>query len=148
MNNSSSRTPLTPLQRETLERSLETKFGKAAKHYLDASASQVKPDVARRLAEARRMALVQMNTRPAHHSVSMNGTLAQAGGWSDRVTDPTFWGAGLLVALALALYGGMQWDQNKRAQDAAEADIEILGSDVPMDAYFDKGFKTWVKQGQ
>jgi Protein of unknown function (DUF3619) len=28
--------------------------------------------------------------------------------------------------------------------DAAEADTEILASDVPMDAYFDKGFKTFL----
>jgi hypothetical protein len=135
------RTPLTSAQRDALE----AKIGKAAKLYLDARASQLQPNVTRRLSEARRMALVQMNARPAHATVSnRGGTLAQAGGFSDRITDPTFWGAGLLVAMLMAMYAGMHWDQNRRAMDAAEADTEILASDVPMDAYFDKGFKTFL----
>ena len=139
--NTPSRTSLPPAERDALE----AKIGAAAKHYLDARASQLSPAVSRRLSEGRRLALVQMNARPAQTAVlNRGGTLAQAGGFSDRITDPTFWGAGLLVAIALALYGGMHWDQNKRAADAAEADMEILSSDVPMDVYFDKGFKTWL----
>jgi Protein of unknown function (DUF3619) len=137
----SSRTALTSAQRDALE----AKFGKAAKLYLDARTSQLQPNVTRRLSEARRMALVQMNARPAQATVSnRGGTLAQAGGFSDRITDPTFWGAGLLVAMLMAMYAGMHWDQHRRAMDAAEADTEILASDVPMDAYFDKGFKTFL----
>ncbi len=138
---SSSRSTLTPAQYDALE----AKIGKAAKLYLDARASQLQPNITRRLSEARRMALVQMNARPAQTAVvNRGGTLAQAGGFSDRITDPTFWGAGLLVAMAMAMYAGMHWDQNSRAADAAEADMEILSSDVPMDVYFDKGFKTFL----
>ena len=140
----SSRTPLSSTQRDALE----AKIGQATKLYLDARASQLSPTLARRLSESRRLALVQMNARPAQTTVvNRGGTLAQSGGFTDHITDPTFWGAGLLVAMALAMYGGVHWDQNRRAADAAEADMEILSSDVPMDVYFDKGFKTWLTSG-
>jgi hypothetical protein len=126
---------------------LEAKLGRAAKLYLDASASKLSPNVSRRLQEARRAALVAMNSRTAAHNVAVGGgTLARTG--NEQANTPLLWGASLLAALALAVYAGMQWDQNVRAHEAAEADLEILASDVPMDAYFDKGFKSYLSQNR
>jgi hypothetical protein len=133
--------PLTPDQ--------ESAVARATKLYLDASTRTVKPEVAQRLAEARRHVLAQMNARAAGGSVAVGGgALAQHPDFTSRLSDPTFWGAGLLVAIALAIYGGLHWDMNRKASEAAEADTEILASELPMDAYFDKGFKAWVQKEQ
>ncbi len=127
----------------------EGAVARAAKLYLDASARTMKPDVAQRLAESRRHVLAQMNARTAGGPVAVGGgALAQHADSSSRLSDPTFWGAGLLVAIALAIYGGLHWDMSRKATEAAEADVEILASDLPMDAYFDKGFKAWVQKEQ
>jgi hypothetical protein len=116
--------------------------------YQDASTSKLSPNISRRLQDARRAALVAMNSRTAAETVAVGGgTLARTAGRDGDVSGtPMFWGAALLAALALALYAGAAWDQNRRAAEAAEADLEILASDVPMDAYFDKGFKSFVDQ--
>lgn len=135
--------PLAKLERRL---QLEDQFGRAVKLYLDASASRLSPDTSRRLQDARRAALVAMNTHRAGDALSVGG-----GSLAHRATQADgnaswMWGASLFAALALALYAGWQWDQNRRAAEAAEADIAILASDVPMDAFFDKGFKVFVTQ--
>ncbi len=128
---------------------IEHAIGRAAKLYLDASAAKLSPEVSARLTAGRRAALVAMNSRSAAETVQLGGgTLARTPDSADTIGSPTFWGASVLVALALALYAGAQWDQDRRASEAAEADMEILAGDVPMDAYFDKGFKSWVVQGK
>lgn len=137
--------PLT-LAKQARKTQLEDKLGRAAKLYLDASASKLSPTIGRRLHEARRAALVAMNSRSAAETVSVGGALARSAG--DSSSYPRVWGAALLIGLALALYAGTAWDQHIRASEAAEADLEILASDVPMDVYFDKGFKSFVIQSK
>lgn len=142
-------TPQSTLAKEQRRAQIEAKIGRAAKIYLDASVSKLSPDLSRRLMDARRAALVAMNSRSAAETVAVGGgALARTPESADTVGSPLFWGASVLVGLALAIYAGVQWDQSSKAADAAEADIEILASDVPMDAFFDKGFKSWVSQSK
>src|SRR5436190_20400190 len=51
--------------------------------------------------------------------------------------------AALLVAGLVAIYSG-QLDQ--RAAEVEELDALLLTDDLPIDAYLDRGFETWLKK--
>ena len=98
-----------------------------------------KPDVAQRLAQARKRALERHRAEPA---------LA----WADNVTGSTGWAGlalrvlvplALLIACAGALY---TWQQNQRAAEIEEVDALLLTDDLPIDAYLDRGFQNWLKK--
>ena len=61
------------------------------------------------------------------------------GGFSLRLLLPT----ALLVAGLIAIYG---WQQEQRAADIEEIDAQLLTDDLPIDAYLDRGFETWLKK--
>ena len=49
----------------------------------------------------------------------------------------------LLVAGLVAIYS---WQQDQRAADVEELDAQLLADDLPIDAYLDRGFETWLKK--
>ncbi|MBL8309692.1 MAG: DUF3619 family protein [Burkholderiales bacterium] len=124
------------------------RVGKALRPYLDASAQNIKPGVAYRLAEARRAAIASLDAQAASSTGVSGGTLALAGGWRTRVNDWRFWATGLFVAGAIAVYGYQQWSDNQAARDAADVDVMLLADDVPVDALLDKGFSHFLKEDQ
>ena len=54
-----------------------------------------------------------------------------------------FW-LGVLVAIAAAI-GYQQWQAYQQLRDIEETDAAILSSDLPIDAYLDRGFQNWLK---
>ena len=52
-------------------------------------------------------------------------------------------GFGILVIAATA-FGYQQWQLYQQTREIAEIDVEILTSDLPIDAYVDRGFQTWL----
>ena len=67
------------------------------------------------------------------------GGFGGAGGFSLRLALA----AALLVAGLVAIYSG-QLDQ--RAAEVEELDALLLADDLPIDAYLDRGFETWLKK--
>ena len=61
------------------------------------------------------------------------------GGFSVRLLLPS----ALLVAGLIAIYS---WQQEQRATDIEELDAQLLADDLPIDAYLDRGFETWLKK--
>jgi hypothetical protein len=49
-----------------------------------------------------------------------------------------------VLALAAAAFGYHQWTIWSAAQEKAEVDVELLSSDLPFDAYLDRGFQNWL----
>ena len=102
--------------------------------------------IAERLRAARERALERR--RIAHEPVLawMRGTeggviggFGGMGGFSLRLALATT----LLVAGLVAIYSG-QLDQ--RAAEVEELDALLLTDDLPIDAYLDRGFETWLKK--
>ena len=124
------------------------RVGKALRPYLDASAQNIKPGIAYRLAEARRAAIASLDAQTASSTVSSGATLALAGGSDRRITDWRFWGTGLIVAALLSTYGYQQWDEVRTARDTADVDVMLLADDVPVDALLDKGFSHFLRDDQ
>ena len=124
------------------------RVGKAMRPYLDASAQNIKPGIAYRLAEVRRTAVASLDAETATNTVASGSALAMAGGIGRRVTDWRFWGTGLIVAALLATYGYQQWDEMVTARNTADVDVMLLADDVPVDALLDKGFSHFLRDDQ
>ena len=118
----------------------EMQFGHRIRQLLT-QGTQVRPDVARRLAAARMRALEHQRAEVTRLAWADN-IVGRMGGWSGfalRVLLPI----ALLVGSGAALYG---WQQNRLAAEVEEIDAQLLTDDLPIDAYLDRGFQNWLKK--
>jgi len=67
------------------------------------------------------------------------GSFGGVGGFALRALLP----AAILVAGLVVIYG---WQKDQRAADIEELDAQLLTDDLPIDAYLDRGFETWLKK--
>jgi Protein of unknown function (DUF3619) len=102
---------------------------------------RVRPEIAQRLELAREQALARQ--RPERAAL-----LA----WADNVVGDVGWGGlALRVLLPLAVLVGSgatiyTWQQNQRQAEMEELDSQLLTDDLPIDAYLDRGFQSWLKK--
>ncbi len=119
--------------------------GKLVRH-LDRGIAQLKPGIAYRLKEARACAMAALSGQAADRSVF---ALAEAGGRGYRGGHGHWRGAVRWLAAALLVAGiGLGWQQwyaAEQVQEYADIDSQILASDLPIDAYLDRGFQNWLK---
>jgi hypothetical protein len=119
----------------------ETEFGNRIREILDQGAP-LDPRIARRLAAARRAALERQRPEPAPAWKWADNVLGRIEGWgglSLRILAPL----ALLVAGAVAVYA---WQQNQRLAELEEIDAQLLSDELPIDAYLDRGFQSWLKK--
>jgi len=72
--------------------------------------------------------------------------------WADNLTGRD--GSGslvsrLLLPMVLLIFGLLAiytWQQSQVVQEIEEIDAAVLTSDLPLDAYLDKGFDAWLKR--
>jgi len=119
----------------------EMQFGHRIRHLLN-QGTQVKPQIAERLAKARALALERQRAGPAPALAWADNTVGRVGGWGGlalRVLVPL----AMLVAGAVAIYA---WQQSQRAAELEEIDAQLLTDDLPIDAYLDRGFQNWLRK--
>jgi len=110
---------------------------------LDRSTRDMDSRTVMRLAAARGQALAEFRTTP-ELQLTWAGQLA-----SRIIGGPT---TGLRYALPLAililgLIGIVYWQTgNGRPNELADLDARLLTDDLPIDAYLDKGFDSWLKR--
>jgi hypothetical protein len=122
-------------------------FSKKIVTYLDAAAGNVRPGIGYRLQLARQEALARLadparatELRVAHagNGAAMRTVSSGHGFWaSGRV----WLGIALLVA---AVFGVQQWQAYQQLREIEETDAALLSSDLPIDAYLDRGFQNWL----
>ena len=121
----------------------EREFGYKIKQQLDRTLDLDAPTLAR-LKAARTQALArQRSTEPAF-------VLAWADAIVGRVSgNPASASIALAgAALILALVGIQYWQQTPSVEEIEELDAAILTGDLPINAYLDKSFDTWLKRSQ
>ena len=123
----------------------EIKFANKVRQALN-EGSRVDAHIAERLRAARERAIA--NRKPEREpalawarstAAGVIGGFGGFGGFSVRLLLPT----ALLVAGLVAIYS---WQQDQRAADVEELDAQLLADDLPIDAYLDRGFETWLKK--
>ncbi len=105
---------------------------------LDINAGQ-----AERLRAARERALLlQRTSQPALVMVFSDRLVAAMGGGRGFVSQM----AVTILFLAFGAVGISYWNVNQQAADIEEIDAALLTSELPIDAYLDKGFDAWLKR--
>jgi len=122
-------------------------FAKKIATYLDRGAADLKAGTAYRLQLARSKALERLadphrvaQTRLELAGAAGTGTMGGSRGFR---ASTRYW-VGILVVL-VALFGFQQWQAYQQLRDIEETDAAILSSDLPIDAYLDRGFQNWLK---
>ena len=123
----------------------ESQFAKKLTAHLDRGAASLRSGTLYRLQQARAAALAGVNR--AHATGPELVTAAAGGGSGERPGlrgTPVRWlGAALLVA-ALG-FGFQQWHSAQQVREFEELDLHLLASDLPIDAYLDRGFQNWLR---
>ena len=123
-------------------------FAKKITTYLDRDAAELKAGTAYRLQLARAAALARLDEPRRATGLRLAG--AHAGGGSGTVGgNRSLWASGRLwvgiAVIAAAGFGFQQWQAYQQIRDIEETDAAILSSDLPIDAYLDRGFQNWLK---
>ena len=121
-------------------------FAKKIATYLDRGTADLKAGTAYRLQLARSKALEHL--ADPHRVAAPRLELAGAAGTGTMGSrgfraSARYW-VGILVVL-VALFGFQQWQAYQQLRDIEETDAAILSSDLPIDAYLDRGFQNWLK---
>lgn len=122
----------------------EHELAKKLVQYLDYGVDHLEPGVRERLAAARRSALSRYREKPA----TVLG-LAWAGQAAHWLTEHRAHSARLLIAaamLVLVTAGVIYWQSAGPANGLTDIDLNLLTDELPINAYLDKGFDSWLKR--
>ena len=108
--------------------------------HLDFGVERLDPVVRERLASARQAALARYRGKP---EPVLGLAWATLGGGGQRAQ-----GARYLVAIAALLVGltGVVYWHTLAPSDFADVDVNLLTDDLPINAYLDQGFDSWLKR--
>ena len=125
----------------------QTETAKKITAYLDKGTAQLKAGTAYKLQAARQVALDAV--RLPQNSAEL--ALADSRGGSQGGGRPLLGDARLWIGMLL-LVGGVLFFQNwqiaQQTRDIEETDAALLTSELPIEAYLDRGFQNWLKQPQ
>jgi hypothetical protein len=124
----------------------ERDFAKKITTYLDRGTAELKAGTAYKLQLARQAALARLTDpqREARSQLALAGAGRGTVGGGPGLRIGTRVGLGILLVLA-AMFGYQQWQAYQQLGDIADTDAAILSSDLPIDAYLDRGFQNWLK---
>jgi hypothetical protein len=117
--------------------------GKIVRH-LNEGADNLDRKTSERLLGARKSAL----SYPRKHSAPV-WSVAWAGNVLSRFTDRHVLGVRYMIPLMVLVVGLtsiLYWKNVPVNNDIAEIEIELLTGDLPINAYLDRGFDSWLKR--
>lgn len=123
----------------------DDELGVRISRLLDEGAGDVAPGTRERLAVARRMALA----RHEELRVASRGWVPALAGSFSRITEQSVLGVRYLVplaALVLGLMGVVYVHTGTVLTDIADIDVGLLTDELPINAYLDQDFDSWLKR--
>ncbi len=111
--------------------------------HLDHGAERLDPGTRERLAAARKLAMSRYRERPEPawgFAWAMNA-IGQRG---EQRTHATRYLA--VVTLFLVLIGFGYWQTMAPGNDFSDVDVNLLTDELPINAYLDNGFDSWLKR--
>ena len=127
----------------------QDEFARKIKAYLDTGAAELRAGTAYKLQQARVKALARIGEpAPVAESRLVQALVGGGGGGGGGGLRKGMWlGFGILL-IAASVFGYQQWQIYQQTRELAELDLQILTSDLPIDAYVDRGFQTWLTSYQ
>ena len=125
----------------------EREIAKKLTGYLDQGIAGLKSGIAYRLQRAREEALARGSEPRRVAELALagpgGGTL---GGRRHLLTDARIW-IGVLLVVGSVLYF-QYWQSMQQVREIAETDAAILSSELPIEAYLDRGFQDWLTRSE
>lgn len=116
----------------------ERELGLLVRHQLNASLNELSKSHTERLFAARQAAL---NRYPARQAELSLATLGRDGlVWCEEKLRPFIYAS----ALVLTLLAGNQMLDQQREADLEDIDTALLSDELPIGAYLDQGFQSWL----
>jgi hypothetical protein len=116
--------------------------------YLNQGADRLKPGIAYRLQLARERALAE--AAEPQRAAELALSAAGGGAWRDRrrhlLADVRIWISVLLLVGGVVYF--QYWQSMQQVREIAETDEAILSSELPIEAYLDRGFQNWLKSSE
>ena len=119
--------------------------------FLDHGTDSMRAGTAYRLQLARQAALERMQAPEPVTEGQLAGAFAgqgsaRGGGGRGFWASGKLWlGIALIVATGVGYHSYQSWQIQQQTNDLVETDAEILTSDLPIDAYLDRGFQNRLK---
>ncbi|HEX8010609.1 MAG TPA: DUF3619 family protein [Casimicrobiaceae bacterium] len=126
----------------------EHEIAKKITGYLDRGTAELKAGTAYKLQLARQEALARLSEpqRASELVLAGAGGATLGGGGRRFFADVRIWiGVLLLVGGVLSV---QYWRSVQQARDIEETDAAILSSELPIEAYLDRGFQAWLKSSE
>lgn len=127
-------------------------FAYKIRHALNENLDHLPQSATDRLAAARKLAVSRKKKESALRALFVRPILSAQGGSSESGSE---WGSRMawlggmgfavpVIVVALGLAGIYQFEQQRRISDTAEIDAEMLADELPISAYLDQGFNTFL----
>ena len=113
--------------------------------YLDHGAARLKAGTLYRLQLARQAALARLEDPRRASELGLAGAGGTLGP-RRTLADLRIWLGILLIVGGIVSY--QYWQTVQQAHDVEETDAAILSSDLPIEAYLDRGFQAWLKHSE
>lgn len=124
----------------------EIETAKKITAYLDSGTAQLKAGTAYKLQLARQAALAGASGPERSSELALAGG---QGGQSFGGGRPLLSNARLWIGIVLIVGGFVafqNWQAAQQTRDIEDTDAALLTSDLPIEAYLDRGFQNWLKQ--
>ncbi|HEX6137895.1 MAG TPA: DUF3619 family protein [Casimicrobiaceae bacterium] len=123
----------------------ESEFARKVARYLDRGADDLRSGTLYRLQQARAAAMAGLAaSRAAGTELATAGAGGVSTGGARPWAGPARWFA-LALLVAGAGFGYQQWHAVQQVREFEELDLHLLASDLPIDAYLDRGFQNWLR---
>lgn len=118
----------------------EQDFAHKVRHYLNLGTERIERKTADRLFHGRQDALAHQKIPSARLGLAGVGSIH-----FDSVL-PYARAIVALIGLSLAVFAADYWNSYQQALEYEEIDSALLADDLPINAYLDRGFHTWLDQ--
>jgi hypothetical protein len=120
----------------------ESEVARKVTRYLDRGVADLPAGTLYRLQQARAAALAAIPEREHERELAAAGVPAY--GRTVRRPSAIRW-LGLALLVAAAGFGYHQWQTVQQVHEFEDIDMHLLASDLPIDAYLDRGFQNWLR---
>jgi hypothetical protein len=124
----------------------QTETAKKITAYLDQGTAQLKAGTAYKLQLARQAALAAADPQHSSELALADGRGGSHGGGRPLFADVRLW-LGILLIVG-GFIGFQTWQTAQVQRDIEETDAALLTSELPIEAYLDRGFQNWLQQSQ
>src|ERR1700688_3869441 len=125
----------------------QTEPAKKITAYRDKGTAQLKAGTAYKLQLARQAALDAAGEPQRSSGTALaDGGSGSLGGGRPLLGDARLW-IGILLIVGGVLFF-RNWQIAQQTRDIEETDAALLTSELPIEAYLDRGFQNWLKEPQ